>query len=152
MDMRVCFPEDKSAKVTRMLLDIMFWAMNNDDAPQNLLLISKPFEDYTACDTVMKALERRCFNVVFRPSDKISSVDESTIEIFESLCENRPDGEQKLVSIKQNLNQFQGRILTNKSRKLSSKTLFSICLSRLDFHVLSDVMNSLFRETFQSIR
>ncbi|CAA7016584.1 unnamed protein product [Microthlaspi erraticum] len=117
---RVSSKVDKYAKVTRMLLDIMFWAMNNDDAPQNLLLISKSFEDgTTACDTVMKALERRGFNVIFRPCDKISSVDESTVEIFESLCENPPDGRQTLVTIKQNLDLFQGRILTNKSRKLS---------------------------------
>ncbi|CAA7050492.1 unnamed protein product [Microthlaspi erraticum] len=101
----------KYAKVTRMLLDIVFWAMNNDGMPQNLMLISKPCEDTTKCDAVIQALERRGINIIFRPSDQVASVDQSTISRFESLCKSPPVGAEKLIN--------QSRILTDLSRELA---------------------------------
>ncbi|KFK40044.1 hypothetical protein AALP_AA3G322600, partial [Arabis alpina] len=59
----------KDAKVTRMLLDLLFWAMNNDDIPQNFMLISKPD---SKCNSVVKALEHRGFNLILGPSDDFS--------------------------------------------------------------------------------
>ncbi|CAN6875418.1 unnamed protein product [Brassica oleracea] len=47
---------DSYAAIARMLLDILFWAMNHDDLPQNLILISQPSKDI---DIVIQALERR---------------------------------------------------------------------------------------------
>nr|VDD37950.1 unnamed protein product [Brassica oleracea] len=44
------------AAIARMLLDILFWAMNHDDLPQNLIFISQPSKDI---DIVIQALERR---------------------------------------------------------------------------------------------
>ncbi|CAA7050488.1 unnamed protein product [Microthlaspi erraticum] len=115
---RVGSEGDKYAKVTRMLLDIVFWAMNNDDAPQNFMLISKPFENTTKCDVVIQALERRGVNIIFRPSDQVASIDQSTVDIFASLCKRLPvDAEMHFnESIKS-----QGRILTEQSEKLGSK-------------------------------
>uniref|UniRef100_A0A1J3I8A6 NYN domain-containing protein n=1 Tax=Noccaea caerulescens TaxID=107243 RepID=A0A1J3I8A6_NOCCA len=110
--------DDKYAKVTRMLLDIIFWAMNCDDMPQNLMLISKPFEDTTKCDLVMKAMERRGINIIFRPSDLVASVDKSTVGIFASLCKSVP------ADVEMHFNESiksQGRILTEQSDKLASK-------------------------------
>ncbi|CAN6839297.1 unnamed protein product [Brassica oleracea] len=57
---------DSYAAIARMLLDILFWAMNHDDLPQNLILISQPSKDI---DIVIQALERRGFNIIFKPSD-----------------------------------------------------------------------------------
>ncbi|KAH0869250.1 hypothetical protein HID58_076272 [Brassica napus] len=47
---------DSYAAIARMLLDILFWAMNHDDLPQNLIFISQPSKDI---DIVIQALERR---------------------------------------------------------------------------------------------
>ncbi|KAJ0240659.1 hypothetical protein HA466_0222520 [Hirschfeldia incana] len=68
---------DKYTKVARMLLDILFWAMNHDNRANNLMLISQPSKDI---DIFTQALERRFFNVIFKPSD-----DEVDIDRFESL-------------------------------------------------------------------
>ncbi|WZZ73431.1 hypothetical protein YC2023_084801 [Brassica napus] len=57
---------DSYAAIARMLLDILFWAMNHDDLPQNLIFISQPSKDI---DIVIQALERRGFNIIFKPTD-----------------------------------------------------------------------------------
>uniref|UniRef100_A0A1J3EGA8 Uncharacterized protein n=1 Tax=Noccaea caerulescens TaxID=107243 RepID=A0A1J3EGA8_NOCCA len=115
---RIRVEDDKYAKVTRMLLDIVFWAMNWDYVPKNLMLISEPFEDTTRCDVVIRALERRGFNIIFRPSDQVASVDQSTARSFESLCKRLPAGAE--MPINHSL-KSQGRILTEQSWKLASE-------------------------------
>ncbi|CAH8316898.1 unnamed protein product [Eruca vesicaria subsp. sativa] len=47
---------DSYAVRARMLLDILFWAMNHEDLPQNLIIVSQPSKDI---DIVVQALERR---------------------------------------------------------------------------------------------
>ncbi|VVA94985.1 unnamed protein product [Arabis nemorensis] len=59
----------KEAKVTRMLLDLLFWAMNNDDIPANFMLISIPDPN---CDRVIKAVEHRGFFHILSCSDEVS--------------------------------------------------------------------------------
>ncbi|XP_024005881.1 uncharacterized protein LOC18028876 isoform X2 [Eutrema salsugineum] len=88
-----CTPEvvihgENDLKVMRMLLDIVFWAMNYDDVPQNLMMLfSKPSSKDTKCERVLQALERRGFNVILRPC---AEIDTSTIVSFEQLCEEKP--------------------------------------------------------------
>ncbi|CAA7039707.1 unnamed protein product [Microthlaspi erraticum] len=112
---RVRSEGDKYAKVTRMLLDILFWAMNHDDVPQNLMLISEPFEDITKkCDTVLQALERRGFNIIFKPSHKVACIDDSTVDNFEALCGMVP---KQLTNQRHGM--YSSRILTDQSRYLA---------------------------------
>ncbi|KAL0816630.1 hypothetical protein Bca101_073074 [Brassica carinata] len=73
---------DKYTKVARMLLDILFWAMNHDNHARNLMLISQPSKDI---DIFVQALERRFFNVIFKPSHEVA-IDHR----FESLCKSPP--------------------------------------------------------------
>ncbi|KAF2551200.1 hypothetical protein F2Q68_00035875 [Brassica cretica] len=99
---------DAYAAIARMLLDILFWAMNHDDLPQNLILISQPSKDI---DIVIQALERRGFNIVFKPSD--DEVASHTInDSFESLCKSPPD------TANQTLLESPCRMITDVSRKL----------------------------------
>ncbi|XP_013583283.1 PREDICTED: uncharacterized protein LOC106292218 [Brassica oleracea var. oleracea] len=73
---------DKYTKVARMLLDILFLAMNHDNHARNLMLISQPSKDI---DIFVQALERRFFNVIFKPSHEVA-IDHR----FESLCKSPP--------------------------------------------------------------
>ncbi|CDY36368.1 BnaC04g32760D [Brassica napus] len=99
---------DSYAAIARMLLDILFWAMNHDDLPQNLILISQPSKDI---DIVIQALERRGFNIIFKPSD--DEVTSHTInDSFESLCKIPPD------TANQTLLESPCRTITDVSRKL----------------------------------
>ncbi|XP_010450822.1 PREDICTED: uncharacterized protein LOC104732917 isoform X2 [Camelina sativa] len=54
--------DDKFAKYTRMLLDILFWGMNND-APAILMLMLKPPKG-TRFGRVIQALKNKGFNVI----------------------------------------------------------------------------------------
>ncbi|VVB14599.1 unnamed protein product [Arabis nemorensis] len=100
VDLLTRVDRNKYAKVTRMLLDLLFWAMNNDDIPQSFMLILKPD---TKCNSVIKALEHRGFNLILGPSDEVSL----------QLCKSPPDGKKRInQSIK-----LQGRKLTEVSRK-----------------------------------
>ncbi|CAA7050490.1 unnamed protein product [Microthlaspi erraticum] len=85
--------------------------------PQNLMLISKPFED-TRCDAVIRALECRGFNIIFRPSDQVVSVDQSTARSFESLCKRLAAGAERHINHSLT---STGRSLTQQSLKLASE-------------------------------
>ncbi|CAN7000820.1 unnamed protein product, partial [Brassica rapa subsp. trilocularis] len=97
---------DKYTKVARMLLDILFWAMNHDDYARNLMLISQPSKDI---DIFAQALERRFFNVIFKPSHEVA-IDHR----FESLCKSppHPNSQTRLKS--------PCRTLTDLSRERNS--------------------------------
>ncbi|KAF3534122.1 hypothetical protein DY000_02036801 [Brassica cretica] len=79
--------------VTRMLLDIIFWAMNYDDQPLNVMLITQD-----KCDFVMQALERRGFNVIFIPPshriDSFESVYRFACTGLLDDCPSNPDPEE----------------------------------------------------------
>ncbi|KAF8045552.1 hypothetical protein N665_4725s0001, partial [Sinapis alba] len=98
---------DKYTKVARMLLDILFWAMNHENQAQNLMFILQPSKDM---DMFIQALERRCFNVIFKPSDDEVAIDHR----FESLCKSPPH------SNTQTLLKPPCRTLTDVSRKRRS--------------------------------
>lgn len=110
----IFFPGDKYTKVARMLLDILFWAMNHDNHARNLMLISQPSKDI---DIFVQALERRFFNVIFKPSHEVA-IDHR----FESLCKSppHPNSQTPLKS--------PCRTLTDLSRERKCKLNF-FCLS-----------------------
>ncbi|VVB07529.1 unnamed protein product [Arabis nemorensis] len=62
--------ENEYAKVTRMMLDMLFWAMNNDE-PTHFILISKPSKYMTNWDNVVRVLQARGSDVILAPSDDI---------------------------------------------------------------------------------
>ncbi|KAL0848030.1 hypothetical protein Bca101_021277 [Brassica carinata] len=92
-----------------MLLDILFWAMNHDDLPQNLILISQPSKDI---DIVIQALERRGFNIIFKPTDDDEVASHTSNDSFESLSKSPPD------TANQTLLESPCRTITDMSRKL----------------------------------
>ncbi|CAA7050486.1 unnamed protein product [Microthlaspi erraticum] len=80
----------------------------------------EPFEDDTRCSAVIQALESRGYNIIFRPSDQVTSIDKSNVGSFSSLCKRLPVGAEVYFnpSIKS-----QGRILTDQSIKLASQRI-----------------------------
>ncbi|KAG2328987.1 hypothetical protein Bca52824_000167 [Brassica carinata] len=83
--------------------------MNHDDLPQNLILISQPSKDI---DIVIQALERRGFNIIFKPTDDDEVASHTSNDSFESLSKSPPD------TANQTLLESPCRTITDMSRKL----------------------------------
>ncbi|KFK22735.1 hypothetical protein AALP_AAs62920U001300 [Arabis alpina] len=144
-DMHVCSPTrvvvkgNKYAKITRMLLDLLFWAINCDDIPQNFLLISKPD---TKCSWVIEALEHRGFNLILGPSNDVSL----------QLCKS-PSYGGKLINQSSKL---QGRKLTEETRKHGTHPVAVFCLFEEDCLsntalTDSDIMTTLYKKGYVDI-
>ncbi|VVB07583.1 unnamed protein product [Arabis nemorensis] len=80
--------EHEDAKFTRMLLDMLFWAMNTDE-PTHFMLISRPSKYMAKWDHVVRVLEASGSDVIFGPSEiQLPFWSHS----FDLLCKGSPHG------------------------------------------------------------